>query len=35
VSYLLQQNQMPAGNAELTDGTAAQTRIDAVKPGGK
>ena len=35
VSYLLQQNQMPAGSAELTDGTAAQTRIDAVKPGSK
>jgi len=35
VSYLLQQNQMPAGSAELTDGTAAQTRIDSVKPAGK
>jgi mono/diheme cytochrome c family protein len=32
VSYLLQQNGMPAGSAELTDGTAAATRIDAVKP---
>ena len=35
VSYLLQQNQMPAGSAELTDGTAAAARIDAVKPGSK
>jgi mono/diheme cytochrome c family protein len=34
VAYLLQQNGMPAGNAPLTDGTAAQSRIDAVKPGG-
>jgi mono/diheme cytochrome c family protein len=34
VAYLLQQNGMPAGSAPLTDGTAAQSRIDAVKPGG-
>jgi mono/diheme cytochrome c family protein len=34
VAYLLQQNGMPAGSVPLTDGTAAQSRIDAVKPGG-
>ena len=33
VAYLLQQNQMPAGSAELTDLTALYIRIDAVKPG--
>jgi S-disulfanyl-L-cysteine oxidoreductase SoxD len=32
VAYLLQQNGMPAGNAALNDGTAAQSRIDAVRP---
>ena len=33
VAYLLQQNGMPAGNAELNDLTATQARIDAQKPG--
>jgi mono/diheme cytochrome c family protein len=33
VSYLLQQNQIPAGSAELTDATAPHIRIDAIKPG--
>ena len=32
VAYLLQQNGMPAGSAPISDGTAAQTRIDAVRP---
>jgi hypothetical protein len=32
VAYLLQQNGMPAGGAPISDGTAAQTRIDAVRP---
>jgi mono/diheme cytochrome c family protein len=35
VAFLLQQNGMPAGSAELTEGTAATARIDAVKPAGK
>ena len=35
VAFLLQQNGLPAGNAELNDGSAATTRIDAVKPAGK
>ena len=35
VSFLLQQNGLPAGSAELNDGSAATTRIDAVKPAGK
>lgn len=34
VSYILQQNGIPTGSAELTDGTAMQIRIDAQKPGG-
>jgi mono/diheme cytochrome c family protein len=33
VAYLLQQNGMPAGSDDLNDGTAAQIRIDAQKPG--
>jgi mono/diheme cytochrome c family protein len=33
VTYLLQQNQMPAGSAELTDLTALHDRIDSTKPG--
>ena len=32
VAYLLQQNGMPAGSAPISEGTAAQTRIDAVRP---
>ena len=32
VAYLLQQNGMAAGATPLTDGTAAQSRIDAVRP---
>jgi mono/diheme cytochrome c family protein len=34
VTYLLQQNQMPAGSTELTDITALHARIDSTKPGG-
>jgi mono/diheme cytochrome c family protein len=35
VAFLLQQNGMPTGTAELNEGTAATARIDAVKPAGK
>jgi cytochrome c len=36
VAYLLQQNQIPTGNAELPSDSSMQSqlRIDAVKPGG-
>ena len=33
VAYLLQQNGMPAGSAELNDTTVGQFRIDAENPG--
>jgi mono/diheme cytochrome c family protein len=33
VAYLLQQNQMPAGNTALNELTSSRARIDAVKPG--
>jgi mono/diheme cytochrome c family protein len=33
VAYLLQQNQMQAGNTELNELTSSHARIDAVKPG--
>jgi mono/diheme cytochrome c family protein len=33
VAYLLQQNQMPAGNTALNELTSSHARIDAVKPG--
>jgi mono/diheme cytochrome c family protein len=33
VTYLLQQNQIPGGSAELTDLTALHVRIDSTKPG--
>jgi cytochrome c len=32
VAYLLQQNGMPSGATPITDGSAAQSRIDAVRP---
>jgi quinoprotein glucose dehydrogenase len=32
VAYLLQQNGMPAGSAPITEGTAAQIRIDSIPP---
>ncbi len=32
VAYLLQQNGMPAGSAPITEGTAAQIRIDSTPP---
>jgi mono/diheme cytochrome c family protein len=32
VAYLLQQNGMPAGSAPISGATAAQSRIDAVRP---
>ena len=32
VSYMLQQNGLPTGSAELNVGTASQIRIDAEKP---
>ena len=34
VSYLLQQNGMPAGATPLTDGTARQARIESNRPAG-
>jgi mono/diheme cytochrome c family protein len=34
VTYLLQQNGLPAGTAPLTDANAGQTKITAIKPGG-